>query len=355
MRDGKSFYLSDSEKAELEYVLRQRKADGLIVRRANALLLLNKGWSAAQVAEALFLDGETIREWRRQFKSTGMDFMFLSPYSRRQGYLDFDQERALKEHLVDHPVRSTNEIHQYIFNTYGQEFSRSGAIKLLGRLGFVYKKPLVLPLKADEDEQRQFIKEYNDLCNSLMADEAIVFGDAVHPEHQSRPAHGWFLRDAQPAMAATSGRKRLNIHGVLNLETFQFQFVETEKINAESTRQLLQKLESTYPFKRAIHLFLDNARYHHAKILQPWLDAPGRRVKLHFLPSYAPHLNPIERLWGVMHKQVTHNRHYAHFNDFTEAILNFFRKTLPENWREFRDTVTDNFRVITNEKYQLIG
>ncbi len=74
------------------------------------------------------------------------------------------------------------------------------------------------------------------------------------------------------------------------------QFVEAEKINAETTHQLLQKLESAYPSKRIIHVFLDNARYHHAKALQAWLKAPARRVKLCFLPAYAPHLNPIERL-----------------------------------------------------------
>jgi transposase len=86
-------------------------------------------------------------------------------------------------------------------------------------------------------------------------------------------------------------------------------------------------------------VFLDNARYHHAKILQPWLNNPERLIKLHFLPPYAPHLNPIERLRGVMHKWVTHNRHYATFDQFTEAILGFFRKTLPDKWREFTDTV----------------
>ena len=96
---------------------------------------------------------------------------------------------------------------------------------------------------------------------------------------------------------------------MLNLETFQFQFVEAEKINAQTTRQLLQKLETAYPSKRIIHVFLDNARYHHAKVLQPWLKAPERRIKLHFLPTYAPHLNPIERLWGIMHKYITHNRY----------------------------------------------
>ena len=66
------------------------------------------------------------------------------------------------------------------------------------------------------------------------------------------------------------------------------------------------------------------------------------------------HLNPIERLWGVLHKWVTHNRHYATFNQFTEAILRFFRKALTENWREFTDTVTANFQIISLDEYKVI-
>jgi transposase len=37
-----------------------------------------------------------------------------------------------------------------------------------------------------------------------------------------------------------------------------------------------------------IHVFLDNARYHHAKLVQEWLALPGRRIKLHFIPTYCP-------------------------------------------------------------------
>ena len=355
MAQIKSFSLTDEERRGLEQVLRQRKADGLIVRRANALLLLDKGWKAQDVADALYLDAETIRDWRRHFIKHSLRFLYLSPYSKREGHLNFAQEAALKEHLTLHPARSTNGVRAFIQNQYGQAYSRSGAIKLMARLGFVYKKPKLLPLGANEDAQHDFIKQYNSLCNQLMDDEAIVFSDAVHPEHQSRPAHGWFLRESRPAITATSGRKRINIHGILNLEDGLFRFVEAEKINAQTTRQLLHKLEVTYPSKRVIHVFLDNARYHHAKVLQPWLKAPHRRVKLHFLPAYAPHLNPIERLWGIMHEHVTHNRHYAHFNDFTEAILIFFRKTLPQKWREFRNTVSDNFRVISQKNYRIIG
>jgi transposase len=45
-----------------------------------------------------------------------------------------------------------------------------------------------------------------------------------------------------------------------------------------------------------IQVFLDNARYHHARLVQDWLAQPGRRVVLHFIPPFSPHLNSIERL-----------------------------------------------------------
>jgi hypothetical protein len=90
----------------------------------------------------------------------------------------------------------------------------------------------LLPAQADEAKQAAFIAKYEALMNGLAADEMVVFSDAVHPEHQSRPAHGWFPKGQKTALKATSGRKQLNIQGALDLETFQFTFVEGEKINA---------------------------------------------------------------------------------------------------------------------------
>ena len=104
---------------------------------------------------------------------------------------------------------------------------------------------------------------------------------------------------------------------------------EAKKINAITTRKILKEIENSYAAMSVVHVILDNARYHHAKILQPWIESPERRVKLHFLPPYAHHLNPIERLWAVMHMWVTHNQYYATYGDLTAAILEFFGETLP--------------------------
>lgn len=50
----------------------------------------------------------------------------------------------------------------------------------------------------------------------------------------------------------------------------------------------------------------------------------GTKITPHYLPPYYPNLNPIERLWKLMHEHATYNRYYPKFSDFTEAILGLF-------------------------------
>jgi transposase len=139
----------------------------------------------------------------------------------------------------------------------------------------------------------------------------------------------------------TSGRQRLNIHGAIDLETGATRMIEATTIDALSTIALLMAITLMYPTKRLIHVFVDNARYHHAVLVQEWLAKPGCRIKVHYIPSYCPHLDPIERLWGLMHRHVTHNRSHPSYNDFCRAILHFLREEVPKNWAILCDSVTD--------------
>ena len=81
---------------------------------------------------------------------------------------------------------------------------------------------------------------------------------------------------------------------------------------------------------------------------------PVCRIKLHFIPSYCPHLNPIERLWGLMHRNVTPNKCYATCAHFADATLGFLREQVPRNWAHFCDSVTDNFRVISPKNFRVM-
>ncbi len=70
---------------------------------------------------------------------------------------------------------------------------------------------------------------------------------------------------------------------------------------------------------------------------------------------YCPHLDPIERLWALMHENVTHNRDYKTFAEFRREIIKFLRHTVPKQWKRFRDRTTDNFRVIQRADFRVIA
>jgi transposase len=348
-------FLTDDDRKHLLSITRDKRESGGLVRRANAILLLNKGWSCTRISEAFFLDDDTIREWHKRFMEGGVDHLFTYDWKGRSSFLSQAQTENLIAWLDQTFPRDTKQVAAYISDRFSVDYSHAGIISLLHRIGFSYIRPVHVPKRVDEAEQRAFIRHYEDVLNRLEDDEVVLFADAVHPCHQSRPAKGWARKNSKPALRSNSARERINLQGALNLETFQFQFVEAEVVNAKSTQRLLERVENAYQDKRVIHVFADNARYHHAKILQPWLNEQNRRVKLHFIPPYCPHLNPIERLWGEMHRQVTHNRHYAKFKDFAEAILYFFKQQLPKNWEVWRDQINDNFRIVKNQDFRVLN
>jgi len=348
-------FLSTEDRADLIALARDGSAAHRLARRANALVLLDAGWNCQKVAGALLLDDDTIRMWHNLFVEDGIEGLARFEAGGSAGFLSAAQEDALKAFVSATLPRSTRQVGAFIEREFGLVYeSRSGLIALLHRLGLEYHKPDVIPRKIDKEKQKEFIEGYEKLLNSLADNEAVLFADAVHPTHAARPAGCWAPAQEKLAIEQTSGRQRINIHGAIDLETGQTRMIEALTIDAVSTIRLLQSIEALYPMLVLIHVFLDNARYHHAKLVREWLARPGCRIKLHFIPPYCPHLNPIERLWGLMHRNVTHNKCYATCAQFADATLGFLRETVPRNWVDLCDSVTDNFRVINPKDFRVM-
>jgi transposase len=349
-------FLNAAERKELLALARDGSAEHRIARRANAILLLDDGLSCERVAKVLYLDDDTVRRWRKLYDERGIAGLEQFDAGGSSSRLSMEQEEALKAFVARALPRSTRQIGAFIERQFGVVYeSRAGLIALLHRLGLEYHKPEVIGRKLDAEKQQAFIEGYEKLLNALGPDEAVLFLDAVHPTHAARPVGCWAPKEDTLAIEQTSGRQRINIHGALNLETGETRMIEAETIDAASTIRLLEALETLYPLLAVIHVFLDNARYHHAKLVQDWLAQPGRRVRLHFIPAYCPHLNPIERLWGAMHKHVTHNKCYATSREFAGEALTFLREKVPQNWSELRDSITDNFRVINPKDFRVLA
>jgi len=352
----RSRFLSEADRQVLRAVARSGLSGARLARRANAIVLLDKGWSCMEVAEALLLDDDTVRGWYRLFAEEGIDGLRRFDGGGGTSLLSLEQETRLVDWVGKTLPRSTRQVGAYIAREFGVVYeSRSGLIALLHRLGLEYTKPETIGRKLDAEKQKAFIAAYEKLLNSLGSDEAVLFVDAVQPTHATRPIGCWAPAKDHLAVEQTTGRQRLNIHGAIDLESGKTAMIDVETVDAASTIRLLQAIEAMYPLLAMIHVFLDNARYHHAVLVREWLSQPGRRIRLHFIPAYCPHLNPIERLWGVMHKHLTHNKCYASYREFAGAVLGFLRQSVPRHWPDFRDSITDNFRVINPNKFRVLA
>jgi transposase len=352
----KSGFLTTADRQALLKLARDGLAEHRVARRANALILLDRGMSAAEVARVLLLDDGTIRQWRELFDQDGLAGLAGFHFGGRQPFLATAQETRLQAWVGEHLPRSTRAVGAWIEQQFGVTFeSRSGLIKLLHRLGFEHRKPAALACKMDPDRQRRFIAHYESLLNHLPLDETVMFIDAVHPVHGARPVGCWAPKGVSVAVEQTTGREHLNIHGAIDLETGATQMLLVDRLDTQSTIALLAAIERCFPRQRRVHVFADRARCHRSQLVWAWLRRPGCRIGLHLLPPYCPHLNPIERLWGAMHRAITHNRCSKSLPTFQAEILTFLRRTVPQNWATFCDEITNNFRVRDPTQFRILN
>jgi transposase len=254
----RAVFLDSASRQDLIELARDGSAAHRLARRANALVLLDQGMSCEAIATVLLLDDDTVRTWHRLYEEDGIEGLASFGYEGSACRLSDEQQDKLKAWITETLPRTTREVGAWIGAECGIEYqSRSGLIALLHRLGMEHRKPKAVSRKLDPETQAAFIEAYEALLNRLSDDEAVLFVDAVHPTHAVRPVGCWAPKDTKLAVAQTSGRQRLNIHGAIDLETGQTRMLDVATVNAASTVMLLMAIEALYPGKRVIHLFLD--------------------------------------------------------------------------------------------------
>ncbi len=66
-------FLSTEERKDLIALARDGLAEHRLSRRANALVLLDRGMSCEDIASVLLLDDDTVRTWYRLYRQDGIE------------------------------------------------------------------------------------------------------------------------------------------------------------------------------------------------------------------------------------------------------------------------------------------
>ena len=336
------YFLPADRLAELRAAHRstrdKREAD-----RIKAVLALATGWTAEEVAEILQVDANTVRNHFKSYRQGGIKTLGHVAFRGSACALDEEQLAIMDLHLQAHLYVTAKAIARWVEKTFKVSYTESGMTALLHRLGYVYKKPKLVPGKADPLAQEAFLAEYEKLKQDKGENDPVYFMDAVHPQHNPVIACGWIKRGQDRAVRSNTGRRRVNINGAIDLERLEPVVRFDDTINTDSSIALFGQLEEVNLAATWIYVICDNARYYRSKAVKEYLKKS--RIKLVFLPPYAPNLNLIERLWKFFKKKVLYNRYYESFDEFRASCEEFFRN--PRKYhRELRSLLTENFQIV---------
>ena len=120
----------------------------------NVLLLLDDGWPAERIAEALYIDPETVREHHRRYVEARVTGIERLAYAGREPELTAAQRAALSTKLSARLYMTAKEVCPFVQTRFAVDCTPNAMTKLQKRLGFVYKKPKCVPAKADAAVQR---------------------------------------------------------------------------------------------------------------------------------------------------------------------------------------------------------
>lgn len=314
--------LTNEEKIELKCLhkknLPAREAD-----KIKAILMIDKGYSCKETAEVLLLDEDTITNWKDKFlNKKDMDEWLKDNYSGYQGRLNKSEKEEVSKFIDENIISSCERVIIFLKEKFGKEYSLSGCWHLLHSLKYVYKYTKNVPSKMVIEQQEQFKLFYEDLVENLPENQVLLFGDSVHPQHNTSPSKVWVKKGEEKVIKSNSGRSRVNISALFEPEKVELTYVESKTVNSKTLIELLSKVEEKYSDKVLINIVIDNASTHKSDEVNEYLKEHPR-INLIFLPTYSPNLNLIERLWKFMRKKKINTTYYEKFKDFRENILDF--------------------------------
>jgi transposase len=297
--------------------------------RAHILLLLHDGRPWGDIAAALYCSTRTIARWRRRFVQHGLAALPGRPAGaagRRGG--------GWAAVVVTWVLQATPRAFGFLrsrwccealalllWRRHRVEVSRETVRRWLHHAGIVWRRPRPV-LRRQDPRRHEILAGLRQLLVSLPQDETAVFQDEVDVNLNPKIGCMWMRRGQQAEVVTPGDNRKEYLAGSLHWRTGALITTAGPKRNGKLFVAHLHELRRRLRRYKRIHVICDNAKFHWDcwevwEFCHRW----GDRVVLHFLPKYAPELNPIERVWWRLHEAITRNHQCATLQELVDLAL----------------------------------
>lgn len=305
--------------------------------RAHILLLLGDGHPWSVIVAVLYTSPATIARWKGRFDRGGVDEVYGQKRGRPRSNALTWATLVVQWVLTFSPAQfrfvrsrwSCEAVAVVLLEDYGIRVGRETVRLWLRSSGLVWRRPRPVIRPKDPDRKKK-LRALRGLLSGLPANETAVFMDEVDINLDPKVGCQWMRRGEQAAIETPGNNEKRYLAGSIHWRTGRVILSEGRPREGWSAALFLRHLDDlrrAFRQFKVIHVVCDNAGTHKAegsKLVREYLAAWGNRVKVHYLPKYAPETNPIERVWWRLHEAVTRNHRCQTVQDLLDLTLDWF-------------------------------
>jgi len=287
--------------------------------RLMAVERVREGESAAEVIAAYGFNRTTIYKWLKAALRPGLGIKALrsTKATGRPRSLTPTQEarvfrwingRDPRQYGLDFGLWTRAVVVELIEKKFGIRLGLTAVGELLAKLGLTPQKPLQRAYQRDPEAIEKWQREtFPAIAKQAKAEGAeIYFWD--ESGFRADTVHGktWGVRGQTPVVQRPGQRQSISAASAVNANGGFWFCTYTGALNAELFVEFLQRMMKYR--RKAVHLVLDSLPAHKTALVKKYVASTEGRLTLHFLPGYAPDLNPDELVWSHVKRTGTARR-----------------------------------------------
>jgi transposase len=285
--------------------------------RLMAMERLGEGEAASAVMESFGFCRTTIYKWQRKARDgKGVKALLSRKATGRPRSLTVAQENRVfrwingkdpRQYGFDFGLWTRQVVAQLIEDKFGVRLSLASVGALLARLGLTPQKPLQRAYERDPQAIEAWKTEvYPKLAaRARKLDADIYFWEAGF-RADAVQGRTWGKKGETPVIAVPGKRQTISAASAVNAKGAFWFATYQGGLNADLFVGMLELLMKHR--RRPLFLVLDNLATHKAKVVNEYVASTQGKLKLHYLPGYAPELNPDELVWNYMKRTGTARR-----------------------------------------------
>jgi transposase len=273
---------------------------------------VKEGERPSSVIESYGLCRTTIYKWLRTARRGGEAALKARKHPGRTPTLTLRQKLQVRgwingkdprQYGFDFGLWTRQIVAALIEQKFGVRIGVTAVGRLLAELDITPQKPLRRAYERDPAAIKRWTTEvFPGLrARAKRVGAKIFFLDEAGVRSDQVLGRTWGLRGKTPEVATSGRRQSVSAISAVNTRGAFWYEIYTERLNASRFLELLKHFMRGR--KGPVLLVLDGHPAHIAKAVAQYVQSLKGRLELHFLPGYAPELNPDEFVWNHLKGQ----------------------------------------------------